>query len=100
MSSRGAMHTRESRGARAKSLHLALSFARGAKKEYECLTVAEPPNYYGPPVLVIVLKTSNHCTSVPQILRSLSGVLGKPESSTIFRAESHYRGITVLQQFI
>jgi hypothetical protein len=62
--------------------------------------VAEPPNYYGPPVLVIVLKTSNHYTSVPQILRSLSGVLGKPESSTIFRAGSHYRGITVLQHFI
>jgi hypothetical protein len=62
--------------------------------------VVEPPNYYGPHVLVIVLKTSNHCTCVPQNLRSLLGVLGKPESSTIFRAGSHFRGITVLQQCI
>jgi hypothetical protein len=38
MSSRGDMHTRESRGARAKSLHLVLNFARGAKNEYGCLT--------------------------------------------------------------
>jgi hypothetical protein len=62
--------------------------------------VAEPPNYYGPHVLVIVLKTPNHCTCVPQNLRSLSGVLVKLESSMIFRAGSHFRGITVLQQFI
>jgi hypothetical protein len=46
--------------------------------------VAEPPKLYDPHVLVIVLKTSNNYTCVPQNLRSLSGVLGKPESSMIF----------------
>jgi hypothetical protein len=31
-----------------------------------CMAMTKPPNYYGPHVLVIVLKTSNHCTCVPQ----------------------------------
>jgi hypothetical protein len=46
--------------------------------------VAEPPKLYGSHVLIFVLKTSNNQTWVPQNLRSLFGVLGKPESSTIF----------------
>jgi hypothetical protein len=59
-------------------------------------TVAEPPKLYGPPVLVIVLKTYDNYIGVPQNLRNLSGILMKPESSMIFRAGSHFRGITVL----
>jgi hypothetical protein len=47
--------------------------------------MVEPPKLYGLHVLVIVLKTSSNHTCVLQNLRSLSGVLGKPESSTIFR---------------
>jgi hypothetical protein len=62
--------------------------------------MVEPPKLYGLHVLVIVLKTSNNHTCVPQNLRSLSGVLGKPESSTIFRVGSNFRDITVLQHFI
>jgi hypothetical protein len=54
--------------------------------EMESYTVvAVPPKLYGPHVLVIVLKTSNNHTCVPQNLRSLSGVLGKPESSTFLQ---------------
>jgi hypothetical protein len=62
--------------------------------------VAEPPKLYGLHAPVIVLKTSDGYACVPDNLKSLSGVLGKPESSTIFQAGSHYRGIAVLQQFI
>jgi hypothetical protein len=48
--------------------------------------VAEPPKLYGPYVLIIILKTSNNHTWVPHNLRSLSDILGIPESSTIFQA--------------
>jgi hypothetical protein len=67
---------------------------------YLLQAVAEPPKLYGPLVLIIVLKTSDNYTGVPWNLRRLSGVLGKPKSSTIFRAGSHFRSITILQQFI
>jgi hypothetical protein len=62
--------------------------------------VAEPPKLYGPHAPVIVSKTSDSYAGVPDNLRSLSGVLEKPESSMIFQAGSHYRGIAALQQFI
>jgi hypothetical protein len=62
--------------------------------------VAEPPKLYGPHAPVIASKTSDDYACIPQNLRSLSGVLGKLESSMIFRAGSHFRGITILQQFI
>jgi hypothetical protein len=62
--------------------------------------VAEPPKLYGPHAPVIVLKTSDGYACAPDNLKSLSGILKKPKSSTIFLAGSHYRGITVLQQFI
>jgi ABC-type phosphate transport system permease subunit len=45
--------------------------------------VVEPPKYYGPHAPVIVSKTSDDYACVPQNLRSLSSVLGKPKSSTI-----------------
>jgi hypothetical protein len=59
--------------------------------------MVEPPKLYGPYTPVIVPKTSDGYACVPDNLKSLSGVLEKPESSMIFRAGSHYRGITVLQ---
>jgi hypothetical protein len=58
---------------------------------------AEPPKLYGLHAPVIVPNTSNGYACVLDNLKSMSGVLRKPESSTIFRAGSHYRGIVVLQ---
>jgi len=47
---------------------------------------AEPPKLYGPPAPVIVPKTSDSDASVPDNLKSLMGVLGKPESSTFYHS--------------
>jgi hypothetical protein len=44
--------------------------------------VAEPPELSGPHAPIIISKTSDRCARVLNDLRSLSGVLGKPESST------------------
>ena len=44
--------------------------------------VAEPPELSGPHAPIIVSKTSDQRARVPNDSRSLSGVLGKPESST------------------
>jgi len=44
--------------------------------------VAEPPELSGPHAYIIVPKTSDRRARVPNDSRSLSGVLGKPESST------------------
>jgi hypothetical protein len=60
------------------------------------VTVAEPPKWYGPHVLVIVLKISNNHTCVPQNLRSVSGVLGKPESSTFYNSHRINKGVTTI----
>jgi hypothetical protein len=63
--------------------------------------MAEPPKLYGPHAPVIVSKTSDVYACASDNLKSLSGVLRKPKSFTIFfRAGSHYRDIAVLQQFI
>ena len=45
-------------------------------------SVAEPSELSGPPALIIVSKTSDRRARVPNDSGSLSGVLGKPESST------------------
>jgi hypothetical protein len=45
--------------------------------------VAEPPELSGPHAPIIVPKTSDRRARVPNDSRSLSGVLGKPESSTL-----------------
>jgi hypothetical protein len=42
------------------------------------LSVAEPPELYGPHVPIIVLKTFDCCTQEPDNSGSLSGVLGEP----------------------
>jgi hypothetical protein len=62
--------------------------------------VAVTSKLYGPHASVIVSKTSDGYACVPDSLKSLSGVLEKPESSMIFQAGSHYRDIAVLQRFI
>jgi hypothetical protein len=48
--------------------------------------VTEPPKLYVPHAPVIVPKTSDGYACVPNNLKSLSSVLGKPESSMIFQA--------------
>ena len=45
--------------------------------------VAEPPELSGPHAPIIVSKTSDRRARVPNDSRSLSCVLGKPESSTL-----------------
>ena len=45
--------------------------------------MAEPPELSGPHAPIIVLKTSDWRARVPNDSRDLSGVLGKPESSTL-----------------
>ena len=45
--------------------------------------VAEPPELSGPHTPIVVSKTSNRRVRVPNDSRGLSGVLGKPESSTL-----------------
>jgi hypothetical protein len=51
--------------------------------------VAEPHKLYDQHAPIIVLKTSDGYACAPDNLKSLLGVLGKPESSTIFLAGSH-----------
>jgi hypothetical protein len=62
--------------------------------------MVEPPKFYGPQAPIIFSKTSDSYACVLDNLKSFLGVLGKPKSSTIFQAGSHYRGIAVSQQFI
>jgi hypothetical protein len=65
------------------------------------LCVAEPPESYGPHVHSIVFQTSDSCTCKLQNSGSLSGVLGRPESSTLFfRIGSITEDIAELHQFI
>ena len=60
--------------------------------------VVEPPELYGPHVPVIVFQTFDCCTREPDNSESLSGVLGKPESSTLsFQARYIIEGIALLQ---
>ena len=47
--------------------------------------VAEPPELSGPHAHIIVPKTFDRRARVPNDSRSLSGVLGKPESSTLHK---------------
>jgi hypothetical protein len=49
-----------------------------SKKNFVQGSVAEPPKLYGLYVLVIVLKTSNNYTCIPQNLKSLSVSSGNP----------------------
>jgi hypothetical protein len=53
-------------------------------------------NYMAPHAPVIVLKTSDGYACVPYNLKSLSGVLGKPESSTIYNSHRINKGVTTI----
>jgi hypothetical protein len=58
------------------------------------LLVAKPPKLYGPHAPVIVPKTSDGYACIPDKLKSLSGVLGKPESSTFYNSHRINIGVT------
>jgi hypothetical protein len=62
--------------------------------------VAEPPEVYGPHAPVIIPKTSDGYACVPDNLRSLSGVLGKPESSTFYNSHRINKGVTTTLQHL
>jgi hypothetical protein len=62
--------------------------------------VAEPPKLYGPHAPIIVSKTSNGYARVPDNLKSLSGVLGKPESSTFYNSHRIHKGVTTTLQYL
>jgi hypothetical protein len=62
--------------------------------------VAEPPKLCGPHAPVIVPKTSDSYACVPYNLKSMSGVLGKPESSTIYNSHRINKGVTTTLQHL
>jgi hypothetical protein len=62
--------------------------------------VVEPPKLCGPHAPVIVLKTSDSYACVPYNLKSMSGVLGKPESSTIYNSHRINKGVTTTLQHL
>jgi hypothetical protein len=62
--------------------------------------VAEPPKLYGPHEHVIVPKTSDGYACVPYNLKSLLGVLEKPESSTIYNSHRINKGVTITLQHL
>jgi hypothetical protein len=62
--------------------------------------VAEPPKLYGPHAPVIVSTTSDGYACVPYNLKSLSGVLEKPESSTFFNSHRINKGVTTTLQHL
>jgi hypothetical protein len=62
--------------------------------------VAKPPKLYGPLAPVIVPKTFNGYAGVTDNLKSLSGVLGKPESSTFFNSHRINKGVTTILQHL
>jgi hypothetical protein len=70
----------------------------------KCMTMAEPHKLYDPHAPIIVLKTSDGHACAPDNIRSLLGVLGKPESSTFYNSHKINKGVTttlhhVLQNF-
>jgi hypothetical protein len=62
--------------------------------------MAEPPKLYGPHAHVIIPKTSNGYACVPYNLKSLSGVLEKPKSSTFYNSHRINKGVTTTLQHL
>jgi hypothetical protein len=62
--------------------------------------VVEPPKLYGSHARIIVSMTSDGYACVPYNFKSLSGVLGKPESSTIYNSHRITKGITTTLQYL
>jgi hypothetical protein len=63
-------------------------------------SVAEPPKLYDPHAGIIVPKTSDGYACVPDNLKSLSGVLEKPESSTFYNSHRINKGVTTTLQHV
>jgi hypothetical protein len=63
-------------------------------------TVAEPPKLYDPHAPVIVPKTSDGYAYAPNNLRSLLGIIGKPELSTIYNSHRINKGVTTTLQHL
>jgi hypothetical protein len=62
--------------------------------------VAEPPKLYGPHAPIIVSTTSDCCAREPDNIRSLLGVLGKPESSTFYNSHRINKRVTTILQHL
>jgi hypothetical protein len=70
------------------------------KMLYYFVCVVEPPKSYGPHAPVIVPKTSDSYARVPDNLKSLSGVLRKPESSIFYNSHRINKGVTTTLQYL
>jgi hypothetical protein len=93
-------------------LHIGKSKTYGGSRKEACYsrcgrtdkgvstTVAKPPKLCGPHIPVIVLKTSDGYACVLYNLKSLSGVLGKPESSTFYNSHRINKGVTITLQHL
>jgi hypothetical protein len=64
------------------------------------LIVAEPHKLYGPHAPILLSKTSDGYACVLDNLKSLSGVLGKPESSIIYNSHRINKGVTTTLQYL
>jgi hypothetical protein len=64
------------------------------------LCVAKLSKLYGPPAPVIVPKTSDGYACVSYNLKSLSSVLEKPKSSTIYNSHRINKGVTATLQHL
>jgi hypothetical protein len=62
----------------------------------DSVSVAEPPKLCGPHAPVIVPKTSDGYAYVPYNLKSMLGVLGKPESSIFYNSLRINKGVTTI----
>jgi hypothetical protein len=62
--------------------------------------MAKPPKLYGPHAPVIVSTTSDGYACVPYNLKSMSGVLGQPESSTFYNSHRINKGVTTTLQHL
>jgi hypothetical protein len=62
--------------------------------------MVEPLKLYGPHAPIIVSMTSDSYACVPYNLKSLSGVLGKPESSIIYNSHMINKGVTTTLQYL
>jgi hypothetical protein len=63
-------------------------------------SVAKLPRLYGPRAPVIISMTSDCCAREPDNIRSLSGILRKPESSTFYNSRRINKGVTTTLQHL
>jgi hypothetical protein len=63
-------------------------------------TCGRTPKLYGPHARVIVSTTSDCCARELENIRSMSGVLGKPKSSTNYNSHWINKGVTTILQHV